>query len=648
MTAQAPGPGVAAAGLYPERTERQQAAHPLERLIPRRSHSLRQLKHYAERVLTQLAAQQTLGLEELQQAAQALRTPLRSQGLSDELAVQAFALTCRAIQLQLGLTPRKVQIIGAWIMLRGNLAEMQTGEGKTLAATLPASAVALAGIPVHVITANDYLAGRDAQNMQPVYQALGLSAAAIAGDMDDSQRRRVYADNIAYCSGQQLVFDYLRDRVTGGDQQGGLRLALEELYHEQPRKQRLLLRGLFYAIVDEADSVLIDEARTPLLLSRSAPGKLNKSLLVTALYLARKLSPGVHFRLDYRERRVQLTPQGRRQLEQLCSSLDGFWQGPRRRHYLVAQALHALHLLIRDRDYLLRKQQVEIIDAGSGRPMPERAWAMELHALVELKEGLKPSGQRENLARLTFQRFYRRYLSLAGMSGTLREVRHELKRVYRLGVVEVPMHRPSQLRKLGTRFLASRQQQEQLLIKRVHALRQQHRAILIGTRSVTESEQLARGLQQAGIPFALLNARQDRQEATVISEAGQPGQVTIATNMAGRGTDIALHPRVAEAGGLHVIVCEINDARRIDRQLFGRAARQGQPGSYEMLLRRDDDMLLRHVPAGLRGPLAALSPRLLLRAAQGAEERYQAHLRHRLLQEEDRLGEHLAFSGSGE
>ena len=604
------------AGLYPERREDQETPHPVERLLPRRTHRLKKLQGYADQVLALLADQESVDTDYLQTETRRLQQQLRNQGLTDTLAVRAFALVCLAAQLQLGLTPRRVQIIGAWIMLRGQLAEMQTGEGKTLTATLPASAVALAGIPVHIITANDYLAARDAEIMAPVYAALGLRVAAITSDMKDEQRRDAYAADITYCSSQQLVFDYLRDRVTVGNNQGALRLALEELYETQPRKERLLLRGLFYAIVDEADSVLIDEARTPLLLSRTTPGKINKSTLVTALFLARKLEQDRHYRLDYRQRRVELTSAGEGELATRATTLDGFWQGDRRRRYLITQALSALYLFTRDRDYLLRNDQVEIIDGNTGRSMPDRAWEKELHALIELKEGLKPSGQRENIARLTYQRFFRRYITLAGMSGTIREVDRELKRVYRLSVIDVPTHKPPQRSNLGFRCLPSRAAHDKAIVSRVQSLVDNKRAVLIGTRSLAESEHLALQLDKAGIAYQLLNARQDKHEAEIIAQAGQPSTVTIATNMAGRGTDIDLHHSVIEAGGLHVIATEINDAQRIDRQLFGRAARQGQPGSFEMILHVDDEMLLRHLPARLCQALAGFAPGVLLRMVQ--------------------------------
>ena len=634
-------------GAYPERRADDPGRHPLERLLPRGRKGLRECARLAARVLARVQEMQASGASPLEEI-ETLRRRLRGEGLTDENAVEAFALAGCAAGERLGFLPRQVQLVGAWVMLRGQLAEMQTGEGKTLTATLPASAVALTGIPVHVITANDYLAQRDADSMRPVYEALGLSVAAITGDMKDEARRAAYAADITYCSAQQLVFDYLRDRVTLDGDRGSLRLALEDLLGQEARQQQLFLRGLCYAIVDEADSVLIDEARTPLLLSRVTPGGLQRSVLVTALYLARQLKPGVHFKLDPRHHSAELTRAGEDQIASRAETLEGFWQGPRRRRRLILQALLAMHLFVRDRDYMVREDQVEIIDSNTGRAMPDRAWESELHNLIELKEGLKPSGKREHIARLTYQNFFRRYIVLAGMSGTVREVETELKRVYRLAVVTVPPHQPVERHDLGLRCVAGPREQQAWLVSRVGALLEEGRAILVGTRTLGVSEEIAAAFDAAGLPYQLLNARQGRHEAEIIAEAGQPGRVTIATNMAGRGTDIQVHASVLASGGLHVIATEINDARRLDRQLFGRSARQGQPGSYEVVIHRADPMFQRHLSAGLRDLLPRLAPRQAIRRVQQAEERLHARLRSRLLRSEDQLAEKLAFTGQAE
>jgi len=635
-------------GSYPERDEDQQEKHPLERLLPRGPRGLQECQRLAAAVQARLDAEQAAPVDVLPGDPDALRVRLRAEGLTDDNVVEAFALVCRAAEKHLGFAPRQVQLTGAWVMLRGQLAEMQTGEGKTLTATLPTSAVALAGIPVHVVTANDYLAVRDAESMQPVYQALGLSVAAISSDMQDDARRAAYAADITYCSAQQLVFDYLRDRLTLDGDRGSLRLALEDLYEDEARRDRLFLRGLCYTIVDEADSVLIDEARTPLLLSRVSSDGIDRGVLVTALYLARQLQSGADFRIDQRHRQVELTSVGDELIARRAESLEGFWQGARRRRRLVLQALQALHLFVRDRDYMVREDQVEIIDSNTGRAMPDRAWETELHNLIELKEGLKPSGRREHMARLTYQRFFRRYVVLAGMSGTVSEVERELKRVYRVPVVSVPAHRPIDRVDLGLRCVRNAGEQMDWLVIRVRSLLEEGRAVLIGTRTLAVSEAIAAAFHAEGLPYQLLNARQSQYEAEIIAQAGQPGRITIATNMAGRGTDIKLHKKVLLAGGLHVISTEINDARRIERQLFGRCARQGQPGTHEVVIHAGDPMFQRHLPVGLRDLLPGVAPRVAVRLVQRAEERLHAGLRARLMRSEAGLSERLAFSGPGE
>lgn len=617
----------------------------MDRLLPRRRLGRAACRRLAEATSAAVQAAPLADRDAVARAAQELAPVLRREGLREANAIRAFALICEAARLALGQTPRRVQLMGAWYLLRGHLAEMQTGEGKTLAVTLPACAAALAGVPVHLVTANDYLAARDAESMRPLFEALGLQVGAVTGQSDEHARRQAYAADVCYCSSQQLVFDHLHDRLVLGGNPGSLHLAVEALLAKGASARRLLQRGLHFAIVDEADSVLIDEARTPLLLSRLGPPRTERGLLVTALYLGRQLKEGRDYRVDHRHRRVALTPAGEQSLAERADGLDAFWRAERRRRTLVVQALSALHLFVRDRDYLVRDGRVEIIDANTGRAMPDRAWEPELQGLIELKEGLKLSGQREVLARITYQRFFRRYARLAGTTGTASEVSRELHRVYGLRVRVVPPHRPVQRGDLGLRCAADGTTRQARLLDRLQALRAAGRPVLIGTRTLAESEAIAGQLAAAGIPCQLLNARQSAHEARLVAEAGRPGQITIATNMAGRGTDILLPDASLAAGGLHVIATEVNDARRIDRQLFGRCGRQGQPGSHEWLLCTDDPLLQRHLPRALRHWLPRWWPWVAVRLAQRAEERLQRRARAQLLKQEEQLAERLAFTG---
>jgi preprotein translocase subunit SecA len=547
-----------------------------------------------------------------------------------------------------GLRHFDVQLVGGWAMLNGMLAEMETGEGKTLAATLAAATAALAGRAVHVITVNDYLAERDADWMGPVYRALGLTVGCVKQGMDPDARRAAYRCDVTYCSNKEVAFDYLRDRRVLGGKPRAISMRMDALAGEGPG-QRLLLRGLQFAIVDEADSVLVDEARTPLILSAEADHTQAETLHAEALGLARQLGDGD---FQMREDGARITDRGLERLEELGAPLGGVWRGPRRREQLVRQALSALHAFERDKHYLVRDGKVVIIDENTGRLMPDRSWEQGLHQLIELKEGCEVTGRRETLARISYQRFFRRYVHLAGMTGTASEVAGELWSVYRLRVAKIPTHRPGRRLRLASRVYGRTERKWRAVVESIARHRASGRPVLIGTRSVAASEALAGHLEKAGIPFRLLNARQDRDEAEIIAQAGELGRVTVATNMAGRGTDIKLEPEVVQRGGLHVIATELNDSGRIDRQLFGRCARQGDPGSCQAILAIEEDLVASFLPAAM--PLRRLRrlPRALGRVvfalAQWRAERAHSRARRDLLDLDDYLGDILAFSGRGE
>jgi preprotein translocase subunit SecA len=541
-----------------------------------------------------------------------------------------------------------VQLIGGWAMLNGMLAEMETGEGKTLTATLAAATAALAGRAVHVITVNDYLAERDAQWMRPVYEALGITVGCVRQGMDPQARRAAYGCEVAYCCNKEIAFDYLRDRRVLGGRPRAIAMKMDAL-DGAGAAPRLLLRGLQFAIVDEADSVLVDEARTPLILSAEARNSQEEELHAQALALARELGEG-----DYRlaDAGVEITARGLDRLDELGARLHGVWRGPRRREQLVRQALSALHAFQRDKHYLVRDDQVVIIDENTGRLMPDRSWEQGLHQLIEMKEGCKVTGRRETLARISYQRFFRRYLHLAGMTGTASEVAGELWTVYRLRVASIPTNKPVRRVRAGDEVYGRSARKWRAVTSAIEARRADGRPVLVGTRSVAASETLARALDVAGIPYRLLNARQDEDEAGIVAQAGQPGCVTVATNMAGRGTDIKLGPGVAERGGLHVIATELNDSGRIDRQLFGRCARQGDRGSCQAILAIEEDLVSTFLPSA--APLGGLERlplwlgRIVFRTAQWRAERAYSRARRDLLDLDDYLGDILAFSGRGE
>lgn len=600
-----------------------------------------------DRAAQGLSALTEAGLREL---ATDLRGRLRVSGWSDPLlAAECFALIRETAERTVGQRHFDVQLMGGWAMLNGMLAEMETGEGKTLTATLTAATAALAGRAVHVITVNDYLAERDAEWMRPIYQALGISVGCVRQGMDTQSRRAAYRNDITYCSNKEIAFDYLRDRMVLGGKPRAIAMKMDALEGSGFR-EKLLLRGLQFAIVDEADSVLVDEARTPLILSAESRQGQGEALYRQALDLAREFGGG-----DYRIREagVEITEQGQRRLATLCAPLTGVWRGPRRREQLILRALSALHQFERDKHYLVRDGKVVIIDETTGRLMPDRTWERGLHQLIEIKENCKVSGQRETLARISYQRFFRRYVHLAGMTGTASEVAAELWAVYRLRVASIPTNKPCCRRRYRDQIFGRSESKWQAVVESIVRQRNAGRAVLIGTRSVAASEQLAALLDQAGLPYRLLNARQDRHEAEIVAQAGTPGCITVATNMAGRGTDIRLAEGVAEAGGLHVIATELNDSGRIDRQLFGRCARQGDPGSCEAILAIEEDLVATYFPLAARHlrPVHRFSNwlgRAVFAVAQWHAERVHSTARRDLLDLDDYLGDILAFSGPSE
>jgi preprotein translocase subunit SecA len=587
---------------------------------------------------------------ELRTRAGALRPKLRRLGFDDlALAAEAFALVREASARQLGKRHFDVQVIGAWAMLRGMIAEMNTGEGKTLTATLAAATAALAGRAVHVVTVNDYLAERDAAQMGPLYARLGLTTGCVKQGQQPPERRAAYACDIAYCSNKEVAFDYLRDRLVLGGKPHPIAMRMGALAGGDAGSQ-LLLRGLQFAIVDEADSVLVDEARTPLILSGMSDQSGSDVVHRDALEIAQALEAS-HYRIG--EQGVEITDAGLQRLEALAKERGGVWNGPRRRERLVRQALTALHVFQRDKHYLVRDDKVQIIDEYTGRLMPERSWEQGLHQLIELKEGVELTAQRDTLARISYQRFFRRYVHLSGMTGTAAEIAGEMRAVYKLRVARVPTNRPVRRARQPTRYFGRAAAKWRAVVETVAQRHLIGQPVLVGTRSVAASEHLAKLLDAAGITYRLLNARQDRDEAEIIAQAGSRGCVTVATNMAGRGTDISLGPGVAELGGLYVIATELHDAARIDRQLYGRCGRQGDPGTYEALVALEDDLIKSFAPLLWKLALrfAHLPPFLgaaAFRFAQWRAERSHSRARRDLLDQDDYLGDILAFSGRGE
>ncbi|MBK5928396.1 translocase [Rhodobaculum claviforme] len=580
------------------------------------------LSRQADRVLALAPRMAVLDDAALVAEAVRLRRRLLSRPGDRAALERAFAVVREVSARTLGKTHYKVQIMGALALHAGHMVEMATGEGKTLTAAPAAVVAALSGMPVHVVTVNDYLAARDAEELRPIFDFLGLTVGVIDSDMEAPARAAAYRCDITYISNKNLTFDYLRDRVSLRARRGLGRRRMAALMAGRP-DDGLMLRGLAFAIVDEADSVFVDEARTPLILSSSSDDAEAAALYATALALARALGLRRDFAVDAMNRHITLTDAGKARLSERAAGLEGLWRVRRAREELVRQALAALTLFEHGRDYVVSDGKVQIVDEFTGRIMPDRSWQGGLHQLIEAKEGVAVTGRKETMARITYQRFFRRYARLSGMTGTGMELAGEFRDTFGLSTVRIPTHRPLRRRHLGTRFVPDEGAKWAAVADRVMALAGPGQPVLVGTRSVEASERCAAVLAARGLQHVVLNARQDGEEAEVVARAGLRGAVTVATNIAGRGTDIKLGPGVAGLGGLHVILTEFHESARIDRQLYGRSGRQGDPGSTEAIVALTDDLFVRFAPWLLavvrRAPLPPLCG-LLRRVAQARAE----------------------------
>jgi len=610
-------------------------------------------KNKAQRFVAQMhlqeAAIQALDAVQFKLELQKLQMALRRDGFTNSLLSRAFALLNQVFTRALAVQLYDPQIIAAHHILNNRLAEMATGEGKTYAVALAAATAALAGMPVHVITANDYLAQRDADLLRVFYSALGISVDAAVHGQETGRRQAAYACDVTYCTAKELVFDYLRDGLFRSHDP--LRRSAEQI--SGATTQPLLLRGLCMAIVDEADSILIDEARVPLILSRGAENGQEQQYIDQSLDLARGLIEGDDYRLDKNAMRAILTQNGREKLEVETFELAPVWHNRLHREEAVSQALAGLYIYQRDRHYLVQEGEVQIIDETTGRIAHGRSWSRGLHQVIELKEGCKTSATLTTVSQITYQRFFPRYLRLGGVSGTLLESRSELFKVYGLRVSRVPLRKSSKRTLLPCRLFESHADLWDALATRIVELQHTGRPVLIGTESVADSESLSHKLLEANVQHMVLNARHDKKEAEMIAKAGHAGVVTVTTNMAGRGTDIALANGVEERGGLHIISCQVNTSRRIDRQLAGRCARQGNAGSVETWVSLQTALLQQRLPQWLKNAVkkyVKILPNSLIRQTmvlvQLREERHHELLRKRLLVADKALEQNLTFGAS--
>ncbi len=529
----------------------------------------------------------------------------------DDLLPQVFALVREAAKRTLGLRHYDVQLIGGIVLHKGRIAEMKTGEGKTLVATLAVSLNALSGKGVHVVTVNDYLAQRDAAWMGKVYEFLGLTTGVIVHELDDEQRRAAYAADITYGTNNEFGFDYLRDNM--------------KFYAAD-----LVQRGHNFAIVDEVDSILIDEARTPLIISGASDEDVNLYQAMDTVVC--QLSPE-DYNVDEKARTATLTEIGVTHCEEL-TGLDNLFEPKNMlaQHHIL-QSLKA-HLVFRkDVDYIVQNGEVVIVDEFTGRTMPGRRYSDGLHQALEAKEHVQIQAENQTLASITFQNYFRMYEKLAGMTGTADTEAVEFKEIYDLEVMTIPTNKPMIRKDYPDLIFQTREEKFHAIIQEIKELYEKGQPVLVGTISIETSEMLSRQLKSLGIPHSVLNAKQHAMEAEIVAQAGQAKHVTIATNMAGRGTDIVLGEGVRELGGLHILGTERHESRRIDNQLRGRSGRQGDPGSSRFYLSLEDTLMRLFGSDRIKGLMGKLGLRdgeaienaMVSRAVENAQKKVEAH-----------------------
>jgi len=564
----------------------------------RRKQVLADLQREAEAVFRQEGEWVVLSDVQLQERLREFREHFRRGGEAvDGLVHSALAAIREAADRQVGLRPFQVQIMGALALYRGCLAEMATGEGKTLTAGLAAILAGWSRHPCHIVTVNDYLVQRDAEWLAPLYHFCGVRVGFVTGSSNPAERAKNYGCDVTYVTSKELLADFLRDRLHLGPLQNPTRRLIRRML-APPAKEasQLVLRGLHTVIVDEADSILIDEAVTPLIISAKHQNDALRESARLAQAMIGDLIPGIDYRSNLRYKEIELTAAGLKKIVDQAAHLPGLWQGHDRRLELVIQALVAREFYHRDQQYIVNENQLVIVDEFTGRPMHQRFWRAGMHQAVEAKEGLPISDPTETIARLSFQRFFKCFHKLSGMTGTAREAVGELWQVYGLPTVTIPPNKPCLRQQWPLRIFPDEKSKWLAILEEIERLHATGRPLLVGTRSVRASEQLWQWLAERGLEAKILNATRLKEEAEIVALAGEKGRITIATNMAGRGTDIKLGRGVVGLGGLHVIASEWHESGRVDRQLYGRSGRQGDPGSAQAFVSFEDELVQKYLP----------------------------------------------------
>ena len=584
----------------------------------------------------------------LQQQLQDKAAVAKRKKLSGQNLIEATALVCEASFRTMKMRPYKVQLAAAIALQSGYIAEMATGEGKSLTAAIAAVLIGWNGRGCHVMTSNHYLAGRDAEEFTPLFEYCGLTVSAIDEEMQDDDRRIAYSKDITYCTNKDVAADFLRDQLSMGSKHTTGRLLLDKICGEQKKFREPILRGLEYAIVDEADSVMIDDGVTPLLISMENLNEHEVEIYLKSNRCARAMQKE-HYKI-IEGSSVEITSKGRDFLKEFEPEKDGPWSLTRRREELVIQALRAEKLFVKDKQYIIDDEKVVIVDQETGRTMPDRFWRNGMHQAVEAKEGLEISPSKDTCARISFQKFFRLYGFLCGMTGTASEASTEFYSFYNLPILKIPTHRKCLRKNYGDKVYLDASGKWQAVSREIEKWYKSGRPVLVGTASIKDSEALSKILNEKEIPHEVLNAKNHLQESEIVKVAGKKHAVTVATSMAGRGTDIKLDEETKALGGLLVIATQLFPSGRVDRQLFGRCSRQGDPGSYISYHSMDDEILKNNIPI-LRLflkflfflPAFTLKP--FLKAAQKRMIRKTKKQRKSVMKGDDWLDEILGFTG---
>ena len=568
------------------------------------------------------------------------------------IKIEALALVARLACLHIGQRPSFPQLLAAMTMTEGYLIQLAPGEGKTLAVAMAAVLIAWTGKPLHIVTANDYLAARDAELMSPLLVACGVSVAAVTSETPPHALTQCYRQAIVYATAKQLLADFLRDDLLLQGARDPLRRRLWHLQNKHGDRQPVM-RGLYAVIIDEADGILIDEATTPLII---ASPEEDKAKMLTAIRLARNLVDALKLDLDYSLSTkgggsVHFTENGKRKIERLAEAFSTYWQVPTRREEIFTLAIMARDVFQLDRHYIIQDGAVVIVDESTGRSMPGRSWSHGIHQSIEAHVGVELTPLTKISARMTFQEFFRHYHLLSGASGTLHGLDLELWKTFGLLILRIPPRTPSQLKILHKQFFLTRHDKLNGFVRHIEGLQARGVPVLVGTRRILDSEEIAKILRHKGIACTVLNAKEHEYEAQVVALAGDHGCVTVATNMAGRGTDIKISPAVEVAGGLHVLMFEAHESPRIDWQLFGRAGRQGARGCAQPFVSLEEELIVKFTPSWFK-PLSALVPDqqtgFKIRLLQWLSQKYASKLsrkqRSHLAFVQKQLRDQLGFS----